>query len=128
MELRTLGATGIRVSPVCLGTMTFGNPVGERECERLVAGALDLGVNFFDTANSYEGYDRTFGSSGGRAEELLGKALEGRRDRAVVCTKFGNPVGPGPSGAGLSALHLDRELEKSLRRLRTDRIDLVLAH
>ena len=128
MELRVLGATGMRVSPVCLGTMTFGKPTGAQECEHLVGGALDRGVNFFDTSNSYEGYDRTFGSSGGVAEELLGKALQGRRHEAVICTKFANPVGQGPFDAGLSARHLDRELEKSLRRLGTDRIDVVLAH
>src|SRR6516165_7349405 len=125
MRERVLGNTGVRVSPICLGTMTFGNPIGEAECERLVVAALDRGVNFFDTANVYEGYDRTFGSRGGRAEALLGKALRGRREQAVLCTKLGNPVGSGPLDAGLSARHLDRELEGSLRRLETDRIDLV---
>jgi aryl-alcohol dehydrogenase-like predicted oxidoreductase len=85
-------------------------------------------VNFFDTSNSYEGYNRTFGSPGGLAEEILGKALERQRQRAVICTKFANPVGLGALEAGLSARHLEVELGNSLRRLRTDWIDLVLAH
>jgi aryl-alcohol dehydrogenase-like predicted oxidoreductase len=85
-------------------------------------------VNFFDTANVYEGYGRTFGSPGGLAEEILGRALQGQRHRAVLCTKFANPVGLGALEAGLSARHLEGELEKSLRRLRTDCIDVVLAH
>lgn len=116
------------VSRLCLGTMTFGNPIAEAESKDLVSCALDLGINFFDTANVYEGYNRTFGSPGGLGEELLGKALAGRRDAAVICTKFGNPIGLGPLDAGLSARHLEAQLEKSLRRLKTDRLDVVLAH
>ncbi|MFN7992705.1 MAG: aldo/keto reductase [Bryobacteraceae bacterium] len=123
-----LGSSAIRVSRICAGTMTFGNPVGAEEACRLVAHALDRGVNFFDTANAYEGYDRTFGSGGGVAEELLGRALRDSRQQAVICTKYANPVGLGPEDAGLSAQHLDRELHRSLRRLRTDYIDVVLAH
>jgi aryl-alcohol dehydrogenase-like predicted oxidoreductase len=128
MDNVVLGKSGIRVSRICLGTMTFGNPVEEHQCRKLVSHALDRGVNFFDTSNVYEGYDRTFGSPGGIGEEMLGKALEGQRQRAVICTKYANPVGLGPLEAGLSARHLEVELENSLRRLRTDRIDVVLAH
>jgi L-glyceraldehyde 3-phosphate reductase len=124
----TLGASGMNVSRVCLGTMTFGRPIEETQCARLVSLALDRGINFIDTANVYEGYARTFGSCGGLAEEILGKALAGRRQEAVICTKFANPVGLGPLQAGLSDRHLEMELDKSLRRLRTDWIDLVLAH
>jgi aryl-alcohol dehydrogenase-like predicted oxidoreductase len=125
---QSLGRTGLRVSRVCLGTMTFGNPICEPDCQYLVSEALERGVNFFDTSNAYEGYDRSFGSPGGLGEELLGRSLEGRRHQAVICTKFANPVGHGPLDAGLSARHLEAELDKSLKRLRTDYIDIVLAH
>lgn len=128
MQYALLGRNGIRASRICLGTMTFGNPVTEAQACDLVHHALDHGLNFFDAANVYEGYDRTFGSEGGVGENVLGKALEGRRHQAVICTKFGNPVGLGLGDAGLSARHLEVELTRSLRRLRTDWIDLVLAH
>jgi aryl-alcohol dehydrogenase-like predicted oxidoreductase len=128
MKYHSLGTSSVFVSQICLGTMTFGDPLGESACSDLVAHALDRGVNFFDTSNVYEGYSRSFGSTGGIGEEMLGKALKGRREQAILCTKFGNPVGLGPLDAGLSARHLERELEKSLRRLRTEWIDLVLAH
>jgi L-glyceraldehyde 3-phosphate reductase len=128
MMYSVLGTTGLHVSRICLGTMTFGSPLSPPDCERLVAQALDRGLNFFDTANIYEGYNRTFGSSGGVSETILGKALDGRRDEAVICTKFGAPVGAGAFDAGLSAKHLETQLEASLRRLRTDHVDLVLAH
>lgn len=123
-----LGKTALRIARICLGTMTFGNPVDASKSARLVAHALERGVNFFDTSNAYEGYSRSFHSAGGIAEELLGRALARRRHEAVICTKFGNPIGSGPLDAGLSARHLETELEKSLRRLQTDYIDLVLAH
>lgn len=128
MNDRTLGSSGLLVSPVCLGTMTFGNPVPEAEAIRLVHAAIDLGINFIDTANVYEGYDRVLGSPGGVAEEIVGKALRDRRDRVVLATKVAAPVGPGPQDRGLSASHVLRELEKSLRRLETDTIDLYILH
>src|SRR5437588_6335994 len=117
MQLRRLGHSGLLVSPVCLGTMTFGTPVPEAEAVGLVHAALDLGVNFIDTANMYEGYKRFLGSPGGTTEEIVGKALRGRRDRAVLVTKVGSPIGPGPQDRGLSATHILRELDNSLRRL-----------
>lgn len=128
MKYAALGRSGVQVSRICLGTMTFGNPVTESQACNLVHHALERGVNFFDVANVYEGYNRTFGSGGGLGEEILGKALVGRRHQAIICTKFANPIGLGPIDAGLSARHLEVELEKSLRRLKTDWIDLVLAH
>ena len=100
MQLRLLGSSGLLVSPVCLGTMTFGSPVSESEAIRLIHAALDLGINFIDTANVYEGYSRYLGSAGGVAEEIVGKALRDRRDRAVVATKVGAPIGPGPQDRG----------------------------
>lgn len=128
MDYRVLGSSGLLVSPVCLGTMTFGTPVGESEAVRLVHAAIDRGINFIDTANIYEGYSRFIGSPGGVVEEILGKALRGRRDRVVLVTKVGAPLGPGPQDRGLSASHLLRELDRSLQRLQTDTIDLYLLH
>jgi len=128
MEHRVLGSSGFLVSPICLGTMTFGEPVAEPDAIQLVHGALDLGINFVDTANVYEGYKRYLGSPGGTAEEIVGKALRGRRDQAVVATKVCAPVGPGPQDRGLSASHILREVDRSLKRLQTDYIDLYIIH
>ncbi len=128
MEQRIISNTALRVSPLCLGTMTFGTPVAEKDAVRIVHWALDHGVNFIDTANMYEGYDRYVGSPGGVAEEILGTALKGRRDRAVVATKVGMSVGPGPDDAGLGRTHVLRECERSLQRLDTDWIDIYYMH
>lgn len=128
MQLRCLGASGLLVSPICLGTMTFGTPVAEAAAIDIVHGAFDLGINFIDTANVYEGYRRFLGSPGGVAEEIVGRALQGRRDQFVVATKVGAPVGPGPQDRGLTASHILRELDRSLARLQTDYIDLYLVH
>jgi aryl-alcohol dehydrogenase-like predicted oxidoreductase len=128
MKLRRIPGTEIDVSAVCLGTMTYGRPVARPEAIRLTLLALDLGINFIDTANIYEGYNRVLGSPGGVSEEILGEALAGRRQRVILTTKVGNPVGPGPEDVGLGRKHVRRELEKSLRRLRTDYVDFYLAH
>jgi L-glyceraldehyde 3-phosphate reductase len=128
MQHRRLGASGLLVSPVCLGTMTFGTPVSDTDSIRLVHAAIDLGINFIDTANVYEGYRRVLGSPGGVAEEILGQALRDRRDRVVLATKVGAPVWPRPQDRGLSATHILRELDQSLRRLQTDVIDLYIVH
>src|SRR5436189_1108206 len=110
MQLRPLGSSGLMVSPVCLGTMTFGSPVSEADSIRLVHSALDMGINFIDTANVYEGYRRFLGSPGGVAEEIVGKALHGRRDKVILATKVGAPLGPGPQDRGLSASHILQEI------------------
>lgn len=128
MEHRRLGASGLLVSPICLGTMTFGSPVSEADAIRLVHGAIDRGVNFIDTANVYEGYARFLGSAGGVAETIVGKALKDRRDKMIVATKVGAPIGPGPQDRGLSAVHILREIDASLRRLQMDVIDLYIIH
>ena len=128
MKLRRLGASGLLVSPICLGTMTFGTPVPDDAAIKLIDAALDLGINFIDTANAYEGYNRYLGSPGGVAEEIVGKALHQRRDKFVLATKVGAPVGPGPQDRGLSASHILREVDRSLRRLQTDYIDLYIFH
>ena len=128
MKLRPLGSSGLLVSPVCLGTMTFGSPVEEADAIKITHGAIDLGINFIDTANVYEGYNRFLGSSGGVAEEILGKALADRRDKVVLATKVGAPLGPGPQDVGLSPSTIGRELDASLKRLKTDYIDLYILH
>jgi aryl-alcohol dehydrogenase-like predicted oxidoreductase len=128
MQHRRLGASGLLVSPICLGTMTFGTPVGEPEAVRLIHAALYRGINFLDTANVYEGYTRFLGSPGGVAEEVVGKAVRDRRDKVILATKVGAPVGPGPQDRGLSVTHILREVERSLRRLQTDTIDLYIMH
>ena len=119
MEYRRMGRTGLKVSEVCLGTMTFGHGTGEKESGRIVDAAIDAGVNFFDTANSY---------GEGESEVLLGKALEGRRDDAVVATKFFNPMGTGPNDSGMSRMHIMQAVEASLRRLGMDHVDLYYIH
>ena len=128
MQHRSLGASGLMVSPICLGTMTFGTPVGEADAIALTHEALDLGINFVDTADAYEGYDRVLGSPGGVAEVIVGKALKGRRDRAVLATKVAAPLGPGQQDRGLSATTIMRHLDQSLSRLQTDYIDLYIIH
>lgn len=119
MEYRRMGRTGLKVSEICLGTMTFGHGTDEAEARRIVDLAFEAGVNFFDTANSY---------SGGESEVLLGKALQGRRREAVVATKFFNPMGPGPNDSGMSRVHIMQAIEDSLRRLRMDHVDLYYIH
>jgi aryl-alcohol dehydrogenase-like predicted oxidoreductase len=109
--------------------MTFGRPVGEAEAVRLVHWANDHGVNFIDTADVYEGYDRFMGSPGGVAEAILGKALTGRRDRVVITTKVGSPVGGDAyKGSGLSRRHILRQINGSLQRMRTDYVDFYELH
>jgi aryl-alcohol dehydrogenase-like predicted oxidoreductase len=128
MESRIIPHTSLEVSPLCLGTMTFGTPVEEKEGISIVHWALDHGVNFVDTANIYQGYTRYIGSAGGVAETIIGKALEDRREQAVVATKVGMMIGPGPDDGGLSRAHILRECHRSLERLATDWIDIYYMH
>jgi aryl-alcohol dehydrogenase-like predicted oxidoreductase len=128
MQLRPLDSSGLLVSPVCLGTMTFGTPVSEADSIRLVHEAIDMRINFIDTTNVYEGYKRFLGSSGGVAEEIVGNALRDRRDKMILATKVGAPPGPGPQDRGLGAVPILREVDQSLRRLQTDVIDLYIIH
>lgn len=127
-EYRRIADTELLVSTVCLGTMTFGTPVGETDSIRLVHEAMDLGITFIDTADIYEGYARQLGSPGGVAEEILGKALKNRRDRVVITSKVGNSVGAEPDQTGLGRAHMERQLNASLRRLQTDRLDIYELH
>ena len=119
MTYRLLGRTGVRVSPLCLGTLNFGGPTPDEEASRIVDAALDAGINFIDTANMYHG---------GRSEEAVGKALAGRRHRVVLATKVHGRMGDGPNDQGLSRLHIMRACDDSLRRLGTDYIDLYQVH
>jgi aryl-alcohol dehydrogenase-like predicted oxidoreductase len=128
MIQNTLPKTDLKVSPLCLGTMTFGTPVGEADAVQLTHWALDHGVNFLDTANMYEGYTRYPGSAGGVGEEILGKALKGRRGQAVVATKVGMKIGPADDDQGGSRAHILREIDRSLARLGCDYVDLYYMH
>ena len=121
MEYRGLGGTGLRVSTHCLGAMMFGawGNTDVEECVRMVHAAIDAGVNFIDTADVY---------SNGESEEIVGKALVGHRDDVVLATKVHGGMGPGPNDWGNSRVWIAREVEESLRRLGTDRIDLYQIH
>jgi aryl-alcohol dehydrogenase-like predicted oxidoreductase len=127
MELRTLGSSGLKVSVLSFGTMSFGGSgrqsavgsTGVEEARRLIDTCLDAGVNLFDTADVY---------SGGESEQVLGEALKGRRDRVVLATKVNGKMGDGPNDSGQSRAHLVRGCEDSLRRLGTDWIDLYQVH
>lgn len=121
MEYRELGRTGVKVSPLCLGTMNFPEPSGETESIEIINHALDGGINFLDTANVY---------NQGESEKIVGRALEenGRRDEVVLATKVYGRMGDGPNESGVSRYHIIKACEDSLRRLRTDRIDLYQLH
>ncbi|MDQ0468041.1 aldo/keto reductase [Labrys wisconsinensis] len=128
MEYRQLGRSGLKVPALSFGAGTFGGQgplfsawgdTGVAEARRIVDISLEAGVTLFDTADVY---------SNGASEEILGQALEGRRERALISTKLGLPVGEGPLDAGSSRLRLVRGVEAALKRLRTDRIDLLQLH
>jgi len=120
--LRNLGRSGLRVSPLCLGAMNFGNK--EFGCDEetsigIINAYLDAGHNFIDTANVY---------SGTMSEVIVGKAVKGRRDSVVIATKAASPLGPGPFESGTSRKHVTKACEDSLRRLDTDYVDLYQMH
>ncbi len=125
MKYRPLGTTGVLVSEICFGAMTFGTDawklggLGRSDADRLVSRALEGGVNFFDTADVY---------SAGEAETLLGQALGARRKEVILATKVRGRTGPGPNQAGLSRAHILAGVEASLRRLDTEWIDLYQIH
>ena len=121
--------TEISVSPVTLGTMTFGSPVAFDDAVKLTQYALLHGVNHIDTANMYEGYNRVAGSAGGVAEEIVGAAMCGMsRGKVIVSTKVGMKVGTEPEDEGTSAKAIAKQLDASLKRLNTDYIDLYYLH
>jgi len=121
VKYRTLGRTGLKVSPLCLGAMMFGawgNPDHD-ESIRIIDAALDAGINFIDTADVY---------SNGESEEIVGKAIAGKRDDLVIATKVHSPMGEDPNRSGNSRRWIIRECEDSLRRLGTDHLDLYQIH
>lgn len=128
MEYRQLGASGLKVSALSFGTATFGGTTdffrawgttGEEEATRLISICIEAGINLFDTSNVY---------SKGLAEEILGKALSGRRNEVLISTKGTFPMGKGPNESGSSRYYLVKQCEDSLRRLKTDHIDLYHMH
>ena len=120
MEYRTLGRSGLKVSPLCLGTMNFGGLTDAAAAARIVARARDAGVNFLDTADVY---------NGGESEAVLGQAIAGDRDAWVLATKLGNPTrSSDPNAGGLSRKWVMRGAEGSLRRLGTDHVDILYLH
>ncbi len=128
MDYIRLGATGLRVSRICLGTMTYGTPterwpwaLDEEQSRPFIQKALELGINFFDTADVY---------SNGASEEVVGRALRdfAKRDEVVLATKVYNPMGPGPNQRGLSRKHIMSAIDASLQRLGTDYVDLYQIH
>ena len=116
---RPLGASGLKVSPLWLGTMMFGDQTGEAEAACIVDKAREAGLNAIDTADSY---------AGGDSERMVGRLIAADRERWVLATKVANPMGPGPNERGLSRRWLTREIDHSLKRLNTDWIDLWYMH
>jgi aryl-alcohol dehydrogenase-like predicted oxidoreductase len=126
VEYRHLGRLGLRVSPLCLGTMNFGPQTNERDSHAIMDRALELGINFFDTANVY-GQRKGVGAT----ETIVGNWFakgEGRRDKVVLATKVYSEMGSWPNESRLSAFHIRKACEDSLRRLQTDHIDLYQMH
>jgi aryl-alcohol dehydrogenase-like predicted oxidoreductase len=120
MQYRTLGRTGIKVSPYGLGTLMFATSVGNKDPQysiRVIHKALDAGINLLDSADAY-----------GDSEEVVGRALKGRRDNVVLATKFGRPAGDDPNQQGASRRWIMRAVESSLRRLQTDHVDIYQVH
>lgn len=119
MEYRLVGRTGIQVSSLCFGTMSFGGVANEAASMEMYRRCREVGINFFDCANVY---------NGGRAEEILGRCIQGHRDEVVLTTKVCGIMGTGVNDKGLSRRHIMLAVEKSLRRLGTDRVELYFIH
>ncbi len=119
MEYRRLGNSGLEVSAVGLGTNNFGGRMDYEATERVIKQTVDVGINMIDTSNSY---------GNGKSEEFIGKAVKGMRDKVLLATKFASAMGQGPNQRGTSRKHIMTEVEKSLKRLETDYIDLYQVH
>ena len=119
MQYRRLGSSGLKVSAIGLGTNQFGGKVDLEETKNIISAALDAGINFIDTADKYQE---------GRSEEFIGAALKGQREKALVATKVFHKMGDGPNDSGVSRQHVLSAVEASLRRLKTDYIDLYQIH
>ena len=119
MEYRLLGRTGIRVSPLCFGTMSFGDIADEATSEAMYRRCREVGINFFDCANVY---------AAGRSEEILGQLIAKERDQLVITSKVGFAMGEGQENQGLSKRHMLASVDASLKRLGTDRLDILFLH
>lgn len=119
MEYKYLGSTGVRVSALCFGTMSFGGDADEATSAAMFQRCREMGINFFDCANVYQR---------GRAEDILGRLMVNDRDDLVIATKFRSPMGSAPNQSGASRRHMMLEVEASLKRLKTDRLDLYFVH
>ena len=119
METHVLGRTGVRVSRLCFGTMSFGDTADEKASEAMYRRCREVGINLFDCANVY---------SGGRAEEILGGLVAGERDELVITSKAGFPIGSDVNDRGLSRRHIVASVDASLKRLGTDRLDVLFVH
>jgi aryl-alcohol dehydrogenase-like predicted oxidoreductase len=119
VQYRVLGRTGVQVSRLCFGTMSFGGDADEAESAKMYAACREAGVNFFDTADQY---------NKGRSEEILGALMRGHRDELVVATKCFNPAGSDINARGGSRRHVSRAIEASLKRLGTDRVEVLFLH
>ncbi|MGD0329630.1 MAG: aldo/keto reductase [Nitrososphaeria archaeon] len=119
MKYKRLGRCGINVSEICLGTMGFGDEVDEPTANKIIKKAVDLGINFVDTANVY---------AKGKSEEIVGRAIKGMRESLVLATKVRHGMGPGPNDEGLSRKHIMHQVQESLRRLDTNYIDILYLH
>jgi aryl-alcohol dehydrogenase-like predicted oxidoreductase len=127
MQYTRLGTSGLKVSRICLGCMSFGGgekggfawTLGYEDSEPIIKKAIDLGINFLDTANMY---------SSGKSEEIVGRAAQGRRNDLVIATKVFNPMGPGPNDRGLSRRHIRQQIGRSLERLKMKYVDLYQTH
>ena len=119
MQYRQLGRSGLKVSPICLGTMMFGGPTDEAASAKIIAKAREAGVNFIDTADAY---------SNGGSEEVVGRAIANNRHAWVLATKLANPMGDDPNRGGLSRRWVLQAADESLKRLGTDFIDIYYLH
>ncbi|MFV2016400.1 MAG: aldo/keto reductase, partial [Candidatus Heimdallarchaeota archaeon] len=128
MEYVSLGSAGMKVSPICLGTMQFGWTADEEASVQVMDKAWDLGINFFDTANIYTTWSEK--SYGGKTEEIIGRWLKksGVRDDLILATKVRGSMGKGPNDQGLSRRHIRKQLKDSLKRLQTKWVDLYQSH
>lgn len=119
MKFRVLGRSGVQVSQLCFGTMSFGGDADERACAAMYRACREAGINFFDTADQY---------NQGRSEEILGELMRGERESLVIATKCFNPTGADVNARGSSRRHVSRALEASLKRLGTDRVEILFLH
>jgi aryl-alcohol dehydrogenase-like predicted oxidoreductase len=119
MDFRSLGRTGVRVSQLCFGTMSFGGDADEAMSARMYRACREAGINFFDSADQY---------NKGRSEEILGELMRGHRDELVIATKSFNPTGEDVNARGNSRRHIMRAIERSLKRLQTDRVEILYLH